>query len=229
MRRVTDKGLLLRRRVCVAAQDGSAGRALRSRESCVCIYIYIYVYIYLRGRWRSLVPGRGADHHGLLRRGRHLHARRGRLEGLAADRPPDAYAPLLHPVLLRLWSLLRHGGVVLRHAPHQRGVDPLHARLLVPELHGPEGLEGLHGQRHSPGAHILPLPHPLHPVQLLPVRPAGPQRHINGVVRAVFKNSNLFSRPRPWQFEIRDSTDTQATHLLLGFETLNLNFCDLKL
>ena len=26
-------------------------------------------------------------------------------------------------------------------------------------------------------------------------------------VRSVFKISNLFLRPRPWQFEIRDSTD----------------------
>ena len=41
-----------------------------------------------------------------------------------------------------------------------------------------------------------------------------------------FQNSCLFSRPRPWQFEIRDSTDTQATCLFLGFETLNLKFCD---
>ena len=27
-------------------------------------------------------------------------------------------------------------------------------------------------------------------------------------IRSVFKISNLFLRPRPWQFEIRDSTDT---------------------
>ena len=48
-------------------------------------------------------------------------------------------------------------------------------------------------------------------------------------IRSVFKMSCLFLRPRPWQFEIRDSTDKQATHLLLGFETLNLKFRDLKL
>ena len=39
----------------------------------------------------------------------------------------------------------------------------------------------------------------------------------------------LFLQPRPWQFEIWDSTDTEATYLFLGFETLNLKFCDLKL
>ena len=48
-------------------------------------------------------------------------------------------------------------------------------------------------------------------------------------VRSVFKISILFLRPRPWQFEIRDSTDKRATYLFLGFETLNLKFCDLKL
>ena len=48
-------------------------------------------------------------------------------------------------------------------------------------------------------------------------------------LRSVFKISCLFLRPRPWQFEIWESTDKQATHLLLGFETLNLKFCDLKL
>ena len=48
-------------------------------------------------------------------------------------------------------------------------------------------------------------------------------------VRSVFKISNICLRPRPWQFEIRDSTDKWATYLLLGFETLNLIFCDLKL
>ena len=47
--------------------------------------------------------------------------------------------------------------------------------------------------------------------------------------RSLFKLSCLFLRPRPWQFEIWDSTDKQATYLLLGFETLNLKFCDLKL
>ena len=41
--------------------------------------------------------------------------------------------------------------------------------------------------------------------------------------------SYLFLRPRPWQFEIWDSTDTYATYLLAGFDTLNLKFCDLKL
>ena len=50
-----------------------------------------------------------------------------------------------------------------------------------------------------------------------------------GVIRSVFKISKLFLRPRPWQFEIWDSTDKWATYLLLGFETLNLKFCDLKL
>ena len=49
------------------------------------------------------------------------------------------------------------------------------------------------------------------------------------VVRSVFRISNLFLRPRPWQFEIRDSTDKQATCLCIGFETLNLKICDLKL
>ena len=44
-----------------------------------------------------------------------------------------------------------------------------------------------------------------------------------------FQISNLFLRPRPWQFEIRDSMDKQATYLLSGFETLILKFCDLKL
>ena len=48
-------------------------------------------------------------------------------------------------------------------------------------------------------------------------------------LRSVFKMSCLFLRPRLWRFEIRYSTDTQATCLLLGFETLNLKFCDLKL
>ena len=48
-------------------------------------------------------------------------------------------------------------------------------------------------------------------------------------VRSVFKISCLFLRPRPWQFEIGDSTDKYATYLLLGFETLSLKFCDLKL
>ena len=48
-------------------------------------------------------------------------------------------------------------------------------------------------------------------------------------LRSVFKISCLFLRPRPWQFEIWDSTDTQATYLFSWFETLNLNFCDLKL
>ena len=28
-----------------------------------------------------------------------------------------------------------------------------------------------------------------------------------GLLRSVFKITNLFLRPRPWQFEIRDSTD----------------------
>ena len=41
--------------------------------------------------------------------------------------------------------------------------------------------------------------------------------------------SCLFLRPRLWQFEIWDSTNKYATYLLLGFETLNLKFCDLKL
>ena len=44
-----------------------------------------------------------------------------------------------------------------------------------------------------------------------------------------FQISNLFLRPRPWQFEIRDSTGKYATYLLSGFETLNLKFRDLKL
>ena len=48
-------------------------------------------------------------------------------------------------------------------------------------------------------------------------------------IRSVLTTSCLFLWPRPWQFDIRDSTDKQATYLLLGFETLNLNFCDLKL
>ena len=48
-------------------------------------------------------------------------------------------------------------------------------------------------------------------------------------LRSVLRISCLFLRPRPWQFEILDSTDKQATYLLLGFETLNLKFCDLKL
>ena len=48
-------------------------------------------------------------------------------------------------------------------------------------------------------------------------------------VRSVFKISCLFLGPRPWQFEIRDSTDKEASYLLLGFDTLNLKFCDLKL
>ena len=43
-------------------------------------------------------------------------------------------------------------------------------------------------------------------------------------LRSVFKISKLFLRPRPWQFEIRDSTDKQATCLFSGFETLNLKF-----
>ena len=34
------------------------------------------------------------------------------------------------------------------------------------------------------------------------------RRHL---LRSVFEISNLFLRPRPWQFEIRDSTDKQAT------------------
>ena len=49
------------------------------------------------------------------------------------------------------------------------------------------------------------------------------------IIRSVFKISCLLLRPRPWQFEIRDSTDTYATYLLLGFETLNLKFRDSKL
>ena len=49
------------------------------------------------------------------------------------------------------------------------------------------------------------------------------------MIRSVFKMPCLFLRPRPWQFEIWDSTDKAATYLLLGFETLNLEFCDLKL
>ena len=48
-------------------------------------------------------------------------------------------------------------------------------------------------------------------------------------IRSVFKMSRLFLRPRPWQFEIWDSTDKSATYLFLGFETLNLKFRDLKL
>ena len=60
--------------------------------------------------------------------------------------------------------------------------------------------------------------------------PGGARRRSGGhVVRSVFKISNLFLRPRPWQFEIWDSTDKSATYLFLGFETLNLKFCDLKL
>ena len=54
-------------------------------------------------------------------------------------------------------------------------------------------------------------------------------KHASQMLRSVFNISCLFLRPRPWQFEILDSTDKQATHLLLGFETLNLKFCDLKL
>ena len=53
--------------------------------------------------------------------------------------------------------------------------------------------------------------------------------YLGSRIRSVFKISNLFLRPRPWQFEIWDSTDKYATYLLLGFETLNLKFCDLKL
>ena len=49
------------------------------------------------------------------------------------------------------------------------------------------------------------------------------------MLRSVFRISELFLLPRPWQFEIWDSTDKQATCLLLGFETLNLKFRDLKL
>ena len=48
-------------------------------------------------------------------------------------------------------------------------------------------------------------------------------------IRSVFRISCLFLRPRLSQFEIGDSTDKWATYLLLGFETLDLKFCDLKL
>ena len=60
---------------------------------------------------------------------------------------------------------------------------------------------------------------------------AGVDKGRSGVtmIRSVFKISCLFLRPRPWQFEIRDSTDKQATYLLLGFETLDFENCDLKL
>ena len=44
-----------------------------------------------------------------------------------------------------------------------------------------------------------------------------------------FKISYLFLRPRLWQFENWDSRDKSTTCLFLGFETLNLKFCDLKL
>ena len=48
-------------------------------------------------------------------------------------------------------------------------------------------------------------------------------------LRSVFRISCLFLRPRLWQCDIWDSTDTKATYLFLGFEMLNLKFCDLKL
>ena len=35
-----------------------------------------------------------------------------------------------------------------------------------------------------------------------------PSALTKSVLRSVFKISCLFLRPRPWQFEIRDSTDT---------------------
>ena len=68
-----------------------------------------------------------------------------------------------------------------------------------------------------------------------PVQVAGGPRGVRGRgprregLRSVFKISCLLLRPRPWQFEVWDSTDKWATYLLLGFKTLNLKFCDLKL
>ena len=51
-----------------------------------------------------------------------------------------------------------------------------------------------------------------------------------GVLGTVdFRNFIVFFGPRPWHIEIRHRVKKTSTINLFGFETLNLEFCDLKL